>query len=81
MSYEVIHQKSVPCACGHGHITLTVSENDWNQMRESVSIECDCCKQTHHIESKYCCPKPKHDYTIYYLVANDNPENRIQLDL
>lgn len=81
MSYEVVNVKKAPCACGKGVVTLTVSENDWNQTRESVAIECEACKLTHRIESKYCCPKPKHDYTLYYLVEKANPDNKIQLEL
>ena len=81
MSYELDSEKKAPCACGKGFITLTSYSNDWGQSRESVSIECDCCKKTHRIESKYFCPKPQHDYHIYYLVEINNPENRIKLDL
>ncbi|MBQ4583154.1 MAG: hypothetical protein IJB04_07945 [Oscillospiraceae bacterium] len=81
MSYEGVSKKSVSCACGKGRVVLTVSENDWNQVRESVSIECEYCRNVYRIESKYCCPKPMHDYTIYYLVEIDNPGNKRQLDL
>ena len=81
MSYEVISQKQVPCACGNGFVKLVTTENEWNQFKESALIECDICQKTHRIESKYCCPKPMHDYILYYLVNIDNPQNRIQLNL
>lgn len=81
MSYDVVYSRKAPCACGKGAVSLVVSENDWNQTRESVTIECEACKKLYRIESKFFCPKPKHEYTVYYMVANSNPEDKIKLDL
>ena len=80
MSYEVINEKTTPCACGRGVVKLTIFANDWSQFREVASIDCPSCKNSHYIESKHFCPKPKHDYTICYLVDNKEPYKRIQLD-
>ena len=81
MSYEVISEKQVPCACGNGFVKMVTSANDWNQFRESVLIECESCKKNYRVESKYCCPKPKHDYTIYYLVNINDSQEQLELDL
>lgn len=83
MSYEIINEKKQPCPCGNGFIQYICEENDWSQFRENISIQCTKCQDEYEVKSKYFCPKPKHDYNIYYLVKIgediDSP-NTIKLD-
>lgn len=68
MSYEVDYTKECKCPCGNGTIKYESESNDWGQTREHISICCPICKDNFKIESKYYCPKPKHDYEVHYLV-------------
>ncbi len=83
MSYEVVNEKKHICPCGKGVIQYVCEENDWSQFRKNVSIQCPKCQNEYEVKSEYFCPKPKHDYTIYYLVKigeNIDSPNTIQLD-
>ena len=80
MSYEVDNIKRIDCPCGKGKIKQACESNDWNQTREYIEIECDECKNKYEITREYFCPKPKHDYTIYYC-KNKKSGEKIKLDL
>ena len=71
MSYEVDYTKECKCPCGMGTVEYVLESNDWLQTREHINIKCQECNTKYRVESKYFCPKPKHDYTIYYLVPTD----------
>ncbi|MCM1545501.1 MAG: hypothetical protein NC033_00550 [Clostridiales bacterium] len=83
MSYDIVKEENQPCPCGKGFVNYILEENDWGQFRENVFIQCDNCQTKYTVQSKYFCPKPKHDYTLYFLVKNgqsiDSPET-IKLD-
>ncbi len=80
MSYEVDYVRSVKCPCGNGLIEMTGESNDWNQTREKIDIKCDICSKKYKLTSKHYNPKPKHNFTIYYLENKDTNE-KIQLEL
>ena len=79
MSYEIISTKQINCPCGKGKIEYTLKQNDWFQTKELVEIVCTDCKMKYEIVSKYYCPKPKHDYTVYYYKNKETGE-KIKLD-
>ncbi len=80
MSYNVDSVKYAKCPCGKGVVRRIIESNDWFQTRESVDILCESCKKNYELISEYFCPKPKHDYTIYYCKSKNNGE-KIKLDL
>lgn len=80
MSYEIDRIKEIDCPCGKGKIQQILESNDWNQLRETIEILCLECKENYEIESEYFCPKPKHDYTIYYCKSKKNGQ-KIKLNL
>ena len=79
MSYEVVNEKTVPCPCKKGTVKFVLEENDWFQTKEHVLIECPECAKKYTISSEYHCPKPKRDYTRYFIVNNETSE-KIALD-
>lgn len=79
MGYEVIRTYKEKCKCGNGYIKKYLKQNDWNQFDEDVVIECEECNKKCKIISKYFCPKPAHDYTIYYLEDKETGE-KTQID-
>lgn len=82
MSWETITTKSTKCPCGKGSIEQEIKGDDWNRIKETVPvIKCNDCFKKYTIESKYFCPKPAHNYTIYYCVSKDNFSEKIQLSL
>lgn len=80
MSYDVVKEKTIPCPCKEGVIRYSLSENDWNQTRESITIECHKCKEEYRIVSESYRPKPKHDFTLYYLVPRKGNGEKNLLD-
>ena len=80
MSYEVDGVNEISCACGHGKIQITHKSNEWNQSNERIEILCNICKIKYIITREYCCPKPKHDYYIYYLENKENGK-KIKLNI
>lgn len=75
MSWEKTGTSKVVCPCGCGKIYQTHYENDWLSHESGpVIIDCEVCSKKYKIESKYFCPKPYHDYTIYYLTPIDYPD-------
>lgn len=82
MSWEETSRQEIKCPCGKGKIIKRLLSDDWNRIRdESPKIHCAECSEKYIIESKVYVPKPYHDYTIYYCVEKDNPDNKIQLEL
>ncbi len=82
MSWETISTKKIKCPCGKGFIEQETKGDDWNRYEDEIPvILCEDCSKKYKIESKYFCPKPKHDYTIYYCVNKDNENEKIKLDL
>lgn len=51
-----------------------------NQTKVEVIIDCKECIKNYDIISEYFCPKPKHDYIIYYC-KNKNTGEKIKLNL
>ena len=43
-------------------------------------IDCEECRKIYDIKSEYYCPKPKHEFTIYYLV-NKKTGKKIKIDI
>lgn len=80
MSYEIDDIKEMKCPCNKGKIRRISKSNDWSQRKESMYIDCDECSKNYEIVSEYFCPKPYHDYTIYYL-KNKNSGDKIKIDL
>ncbi len=75
MSYEKDIPTKVVCPCGEGFIVKESESNDFGQIKEfSPYIDCPNCKNNYSIVSEYFCPKPKHDFTIYYIVNNKTKE-------
>ena len=79
MSYEINSIHQIKCPCGNGEIKHIVEDNDWGQTRERIEILCDDCKKNYEIVSKHVCPKPKHDYWVYYCKSKETGE-KIKLD-
>ena len=48
--------------------------------KKKAYIDCEECNKKYEIISEYFCPKPKHDYTIYYL-KDKNSVDKIKIDL
>ena len=51
-----------------------------NQIKEHIELLCNDCKNKYDIISEHFCPKPKHDYLIYYCKNKEN-EEKIKLEL
>ena len=78
MSYEKDSSMMIKCPCKKGYIILEREISDWGQIKEhDPIIDCDVCSNKYYIESKYVCPKPRHDYTIYYLVDKKTKSKKI----
>lgn len=80
MSYEIDTINEIDCPCGKGKIKQIFKSNDWNQTKVEVIIDCKECIKNYEIISEYFCPKPKHDYIIYYC-KNKNTGEKIKLNL
>ena len=80
MSYEIDSIKKIKCPCKRGTIERVTKSNDWNQVKESITINCEECKNKYSIISEYYCRKPKHETTIYYLQNNSTGE-KTEIDL
>ncbi len=80
MSYEIDRINKINCPCSKGKIKQIIKSNDWNQIQEEVIIDCKDCIKDYEIVSEYFCPKPKHDYTVYYC-KNKKTGERIKLNL
>lgn len=75
MGWEELGTSKVMCPCGCGSIHQVHYGDDWNRYRDgSIIIDCEVCSKKYKVESKYFCPKPYHDYTIYYLTPIDYPD-------
>ena len=80
MSYEIDGIKEISCPCGRGKIKQVSKSNDWNQSKIEVTIDCEECIKNYEIINEIFCPKPKHDYTIYYCKNKDTGEkNKLNL--
>ena len=44
MSYEIDSIKKIKCPCKRGTIERVTKSNDWNQVKESITINCEECK-------------------------------------
>ncbi len=81
MSWEVINTKKIKCLCGKGTIEQNIIGDDWNRIEsETPTIKCKECSSKYELTSKNYYPKPKHDYTLYFLKNKETGEE-IQLDL
>lgn len=80
MSYEIEEIKEISCLCGRGKIKKVSKSNDWNQSKVEVTIDCEKCIKNYDIICEIFCPKPKHDYTIYYC-KDKNTGEKIKLEL
>ena len=80
MSYEIDDIKEIKCPCNKGKIRRISKSNEWCQKKESIYIDCEECSKKYEIISEYFCPKPKLDYTIYYL-KDKNSVDKIKIDL
>lgn len=82
MSWETIRINKITCPCGKGTIEQEIKGDDWNRIEEETPvIMCDECAKKYIIKSKYFNPKPAHDYTKYYCVNKNNPEEQIELKI
>lgn len=82
MSWETIRTNKITCPCGKGTIEQEIKGDDWNRIEEETPvIMCDECAKKYIIKSKYFNPKPAHDYTKYYCVNKNNPEEQIELKI
>ena len=76
MSWEVIDERTQPCPCGKGSISMPVYGDDWNRIEHgTVKIQCEQCSAKYRVETEYI-PEyhPGHgDSLIYYLTPIDYP--------
>lgn len=80
MGYEIVNHRQLDCPCKKGKIEWCLLSNDWGQEKETINIECDECKSKYEIVYAIFCPKPKHDYKIYYCKNKENGE-KIKLNI
>lgn len=80
MSYEITEINEIDCLCGRGKIKQVSKSNEWNQTKVEVTIDCKDCIKSYDIISENFCPKPKHDYTLYYC-KNKSTGEEIKLNL
>lgn len=81
MSYERDIPTIIKCQCGKGKIIKESESNEWGQIKEyGPYIDCEECRKIYDIKSEYYCPKPKHEFTIYYLV-NKKTGKKIKIDI
>ena len=82
MSWEVSSINEIQCPCGKGKIKQVIKDDDWGRIKEETPvIECKECAGKYNIIKEYVCPKPKHDYTVYYCVSKDNDNEKVRLNL
>jgi hypothetical protein len=49
VSWEEDGRRDSLCPCGAGTYTVIYSSNDWNSHRESWTMNCDLCRQSHRL--------------------------------